>query len=124
MPLGHRRSQRNRLADHRRKAIAADVARARAPAAGPAVQPSPSTVKPTTVTVTRRPGRKSEGRLIRIDDFLVTLLTPRACSARSPAKPTIAEGRNPRSAPAAQRTAAKYTDKDIHDVTAYLVTVK
>jgi mono/diheme cytochrome c family protein len=81
-------------------------------------------VPPTTVTVTLASGQKIAGRLGRIDDFLVTL--------------TDAEGRL-RSFP---RTGDKpqveihepmqphldllpvYTDREIHDVTAYLVTLK
>jgi cytochrome c oxidase cbb3-type subunit III len=82
------------------------------------------TAKPTTVTVTLANNQKVEGSLVRIDDFLVTL--------------TLADGR--------QRTIKRdgdtpkvefkdpyqahrdlypvYTDANIHDLTAYLVTLK
>jgi len=82
------------------------------------------TTRPTTVTVTMANGQKVQGNLVRIDDFLVTL--------------TLADGR--------QRTIRRdgdvpkveirdpyqphkdlypvYTDTNIHDVTAYLVTLK
>jgi mono/diheme cytochrome c family protein/small nuclear ribonucleoprotein (snRNP)-like protein len=82
------------------------------------------TSRPTTVTVTLANNQKVEGTLVRIDDFLVTL--------------TLADGR--------QRTIKRdndtprvelkdpyqthkdlypaYTDTNIHDLTAYLVTLK
>ena len=36
-------------------------------------QPSPVNVPPTTATVTLASGQKVEGRLVRIDDFIVTV---------------------------------------------------
>ena len=80
--------------------------------------------KPVTAVVTTRDGQRIEGRLDRIDDFLVTL--------------TLADGTQKTftrsgNVPAIQITdplaghkqlLTKYTDKDIHDVTAYLVTLK
>ena len=80
--------------------------------------------KPVTATVTTADGQKVEGRLDRIDDFSVTL--------------TLADGtqrtfRRTGNTPAVQITDPleghrqlwrKLTDKDIHDVTAYLVTLK
>ena len=81
-------------------------------------------VPPTTVTVTLASGQKAEGRLGRIDDFLVTL--------------TDAEGKLPSFPRKGDKPRVEvhdpmqphldllpvYTDKDIHDVTAYLVTLK
>jgi mono/diheme cytochrome c family protein len=79
---------------------------------------------PTTVTVTLPLGQKAEGTLVRIDDFLITLTdsdgTPRTFRR---------DGDNPRVEihdPIQPHKALLpvYTDKDIHDVTAYLVTLK
>jgi cytochrome c oxidase cbb3-type subunit 3 len=78
----------------------------------------------TTAVVTTADGQRFEGRLDRIDDFLVTI--------------TLADGtsktfRRAGNTPAIQITDPlaghkqlwlKLTDKDIHDVTAYLVTLK
>ncbi len=84
----------------------------------------PRTPKPVTVTVTLRDGQKVEGRLDRIDDFMVVLTqvdgTPRSFR-RSGAVPQVQitdplEGH--------KKLLVKYTDKDIHDVTAHLVTLK
>ena len=78
----------------------------------------------TTVTVTTAQGRRVEGRLDRIDDFLV-VLTPADGVQRSFTRvgdvPRVdihdpLEGH--------RKLLPVYTDKDIHDVTAYLVTVK
>jgi len=87
-------------------------------AAGPARVP-----KPVTVTVTAD-GQRYEGRLDRIDDFIVSL---------TQADGTPKTFRRNGNVPAVQITdpldahkkmLVKYTDKDIHDVTAYLVTLK
>jgi len=81
-------------------------------------------VPPTTVTVTPARGPKVEGRLGRIDDFIVTLTeadgtqrtfrrdgdTPRV-EIHDPLKPH-------------KDLLRIYTDKDIHNLTAYLVTLK
>jgi cytochrome c oxidase cbb3-type subunit 3 len=91
---------------------------------GYGARPAATRVPPTTVSVTSPSGQRVEGRLNRIDDFFVTL--------------TDADG--------AQRTFARegdtvkvevhdplqphrdllgtYRDKDIHNLTAYLVTLK
>jgi cytochrome c oxidase cbb3-type subunit 3 len=87
-------------------------------------QQAPRVPKPVTAVVTTADGQKHEGRLDRIDDFIVTI--------------TMADGltrtfRRSGGVPAVQITdpldghkklLVKYTDKDIHDVTAYLVTLK
>ena len=88
-------------------------------AGGPARVP-----KPVTVTVTTADGQRFEGRLDRIDDFIVTL---------TQADGTPKTFRRNGNVPAVQITdpldahkkmLVKYTDKDMHDVTAYLVTLK
>jgi cytochrome c oxidase cbb3-type subunit III len=80
--------------------------------------------KPITVVVTLPSGEKIEGDLVRIDDFLVTVRQ---------ADGTVRSGRRAGDVPKiaindplhAHRTLlAEYSDKDMHDVTAYLATLK
>jgi cytochrome c oxidase cbb3-type subunit 3 len=77
-----------------------------------------------TVSVTLQSGEKIEGRLIHVDDFLVTVGfedgTER--SIRREGDVPKVEIHNPMQAH--EDLMAVYTDKDIHDVTAYLVTLK
>jgi cytochrome c oxidase cbb3-type subunit III len=81
-------------------------------------------IPPTTVTVTMPNGQKIEGRLLRIDDFLVTL------SDANGNEQTIARNGNvPRvevhdPIEPHRELLRVYSDKDIHDVTAYLETLK
>jgi cytochrome c oxidase cbb3-type subunit 3 len=76
------------------------------------------------VTVTTATGQKVEGRLDRLDDFIVTL-TPADGVQRSFTRngdvPRI-EIQDPLAGH--KQLLPVYTDKDIHDVTAYLVTLK
>jgi cytochrome c oxidase cbb3-type subunit 3 len=76
------------------------------------------------VTVTPPSGERVEGRLVSVDDFLVVLTTAdgqrRSFARRGPVpRVEITD-------PMAVHTdlLAVYTDNDIHDVTAYLVTLK
>jgi cytochrome c oxidase cbb3-type subunit 3 len=77
-----------------------------------------------TVTVTPASGEKVQGRLVRIDDFLVVVGLPDGSTRsfrREDAVPKVdindpLEGH--------KKLLLTYTDKDIHDVTAYLVTLK
>ena len=77
-----------------------------------------------TATVTMASGQKVDGRLDRIDDFIVTL-TPADGVARSFTRngdvPKV-EIHDPLEGH--RKLLPVYTDKDIHDVTAYLVTLK
>jgi cytochrome c oxidase cbb3-type subunit 3 len=77
-----------------------------------------------TVTVTLKAGKKVEGRLLRLDDFLVSLVledgTVRSFS-RDGAIPKV-EVHNPLEPHI--KLLAEYTDKDMHNVTAYLATLK
>jgi cytochrome c oxidase cbb3-type subunit III len=77
-----------------------------------------------TVVVTPKSGPGVEGRLDRIDDFLV-VLTPsdgiQRSFRRDGADPKV-EIRDPLEGH--KKLLTEYTDKDIHDVTAYLVTLK
>jgi cytochrome c oxidase cbb3-type subunit 3 len=81
-------------------------------------------VPPTTVTVTLTNGEKVEGRLRRIDDFTVSLVqedgTPRSFRREGDTpKVEVHDPLKPH-----KDLLRTYTDKNIHDVTAYLVTVK
>jgi cytochrome c oxidase cbb3-type subunit III len=86
---------------------------------GPA--PNPRAV---TVTVTLASGEKAEGRLLRIDDFFVSLMeadgTVRSFT-RTGARPRV-DVRDPLEPHRALLSV--YTDKDMHDVTAFLATLK
>jgi cytochrome c oxidase cbb3-type subunit III len=91
---------------------------------GPPAGPSPVRVSPTMVSVTLASGETMQGRLGRIDDFIVTLTT-----ADGTFRSFRRVGDTPRvvvTDPLAPHKALlpKYTDKDIHDLTAWLVTVK
>ncbi len=80
--------------------------------------------KPVTVTVTQPNGSKAEGRLVRIDDFVVTMIgedgTARTFrrSGDTP-KVQVNDPLEPH-----RKLLTVYTDKDIHDLTAYLVTLQ
>ncbi len=77
-----------------------------------------------TVVVTTQNGQKVEGRLDRIDDFLVLLTTPEGVQrsfSRSGGVSSV-EVRDPMERH--RRMLATYSDSDIHNVTAYLVTLK
>ena len=87
------------------------------PAGGPAR-------KPVTVSVTMPSSEKVEGRLLRIDHFIVTL-----AEADGTIRSFRRDGDTPKVVvddPAEPHRAllATYTEKDIHDVTAFLVTLK
>ena len=77
-----------------------------------------------TVVVTQPSGQKIEGRLDRIDDFLVLMTTADGVQksiGRSGDVPKV-EVRDPLAEH--RRLLSVYTDRDIHNVTAYLVTLK
>jgi cytochrome c oxidase cbb3-type subunit 3 len=81
-------------------------------------------VQPVTVTVTMPSGQKIEGRLERIDDFLVTLVDADGLSRSirrdgDTPKVEIHDPLDPH-----KKLLGTYTDKDIHNLTAYLVTLK
>jgi cytochrome c oxidase cbb3-type subunit III len=86
--------------------------------------PPPVQVKPTTVTVTLPSGEKIEGKLDRIDDFVVGLTTAdgthRSFSTNGDTpKVEIHDPLQPH-----KDLLRVYADSDIHNVTAYLVTLK
>lgn len=86
--------------------------------------PPMTTRRETTVVVTLPTGQKYEGRLERIDDFMVTL-TQADGTARSFRRNGDVPKVDVRDPLEAHRNLLPiYTDKDIHDVTAYLAGVK
>jgi cytochrome c oxidase cbb3-type subunit 3 len=77
-----------------------------------------------TATITLRSGEKVEGRVIRSDEFIIALALADGTSRsfrRDGDVPRV-EIHNPREGHI--KLLPAYTDKDIHDVTAYLVTLK
>jgi cytochrome c oxidase cbb3-type subunit 3 len=85
---------------------------------------APSARRQVTVSVTQPDGQTVEGRLDRIDDFLVILTTAdgtqRSFSRRGDAPKVVVN--DPLAAH--RKLLPVYTDRDIHNVTAYLVTLK
>ena len=76
-----------------------------------------------TVTVTPASGARVEGRLVRIDDFLVSLIQDDGHAANVRAKWRRTEDRTaaiPREAH--RKLDPTLADKDMHNVTAYLWT--
>lgn len=105
--------------------IAGGAARGRGAAPLAVRRPPPMTTRREALVVVTLPsGLKFEGRLERIDDFLVALTeadgTPRSFR-RSGDVPKV-EVRDPLEAH--RKLLPEYTDKDIHDVTAYLAGLK
>jgi cytochrome c oxidase cbb3-type subunit III len=93
-------------------------------AAGRGAAPNAPNPRAVTAVVTLPSGEKVEGRLLRIDDFFVSLTladgTIRSFT-RQGARPRV-EVRDPLEPHRALLTV--YTDKDMHDVTAFLATLK
>ena len=91
---------------------------------GMAIASAGSKVPPVTVTVTLPGGEKAEGELGRIDDFIVSLT-----QADGTTRTFRRDGDTPKVEVHDPLQPHKdllpvYTDKNIHDVTAYLVTIK
>jgi hypothetical protein len=82
-----------------------------------------STPKPVTVTVTQVNGQTLEGTLIRLDDFFVSLRDAQGDHRTVRIVPGVKVVKND---PAAVHIEMldKYTDKNIHDVVAYLESLK
>jgi cytochrome c oxidase cbb3-type subunit III len=79
---------------------------------------------PVRATVTLASGQKFEGRVIRSDEFIIALTLEDGTSRsfrRDDNVPKV-EMHNPRDGH--MKLLPAYSDKDIHDVTAYLVTLK
>jgi YD repeat-containing protein len=85
---------------------------------------APAKTIPITVTVTPDNGAKVEGRLGRIDDFIVTLT-----QADGNTRTFRRDGDSPKvevhdPLQPHKELLRVYSDKDIHDITAYLVTIR
>jgi cytochrome c oxidase cbb3-type subunit III len=85
---------------------------------------APGSRRTVTATITQASGESVEGSLVRIDDFLVTIAladgTTRTFRREGDVpKVDVHDPMKPH-----RDLLAVYTDKDIHDVTAYLVTLK
>jgi mono/diheme cytochrome c family protein len=95
-----------------------------APGGGGRGQAAPANVPPTTVTVTLASGQKAQGRLVRLDDFTVTLTESDGATRsfrRNGDTPKV-EVHDPLEPH--RQLLPVYTDQDIHNLTAYLVTLK
>ena len=79
---------------------------------------------PVTVTVTTADGQRYEGRLDRIDDFIVTLTQADGVPKTFRRNGDVPAVQITDPLDAHKKMLVKYTDKDMHDVTAYLVTLK
>ncbi len=83
-----------------------------------------TSARTVTATLSLPSGETVEGKLVRIDDFLVTLALPDGSQKtfrRSGETPNVVI-HDPLKTH--RDLLSQYTDKDIHDVTAYLVTLK
>ena len=85
--------------------------------------PPPARPRPPTATVTLPSGEKIQGQLERVDDFVVALKTSaggrRSFRVASGVQVSIADPLQPH-----RDLLRRYKDADIHNVTAYLVTLK
>src|SRR5262249_46329929 len=87
-------------------------------AASPVVPPAP------TATVTLPSGERIDGKIERMDDFMISLVTADGShrSVRIDSDGVKVDVRDPLQQH--REMLRVYTDKDIHNVTAYLVTLK
>jgi cytochrome c oxidase cbb3-type subunit 3 len=83
-----------------------------------------TTVRPTTVTVTLASGEKVEGVLDRLDDFVVSLTTAAGAhrSFRTDGDAPKVDVHDPLQPHL--ELLRRYSDTDIHNVTAFLATLK
>jgi cytochrome c oxidase cbb3-type subunit 3 len=77
-----------------------------------------------TVTITQPSGEKLEGPLLRIDDFLVTVALADGTSRTIRREGDVPKVEVHDPMQAHRDLLQVYTDKDMHDVTSYLVTLK
>ena len=102
--------------------LPAGMARRGPPGGGPAeVQLN---VPPVTATVTQANGKKITGRLDSIDDFYVAVITEDGMTHRFTRLNDVPSVVIHDPLEAHRALLRKYDDKDIHDITAYLVTLK
>jgi cytochrome c oxidase cbb3-type subunit III len=79
---------------------------------------------PTTVTVTPSSGPKTEGRLVRIDDFIVTLIDSDGIQRTFRRDGDVPKVELHDALKPHRDLLPTYTDRDIHNLTSYLVTLK
>lgn len=79
---------------------------------------------PTRVTVTDAAGRTFGGELVRYDDFLVALRRPDGTQRSFSRRGGVPKVEIHEPFRAHKELLAKYTDADIHDVTAYLASLR
>ena len=85
--------------------------------------PAPARARPPTVTVTLPSGQKFDGELERVDDFVVALKT--ADGSRHAFRTTDGTKVDVKDPLVAHRELlSTYTDAEIHNITACLVTLK
>src|ERR1035438_8769597 len=90
---------------------------------GPTVS-APGSRRTITVTITEPSGESVEGPLVRIDDFLVTVALADGTSRTFRREGDVPKVDVHDPMKTHRDLLAVYTDKDMHDVTAYLVTLK
>jgi cytochrome c oxidase cbb3-type subunit 3 len=85
---------------------------------------APGSRRTITVTIAQPSGESLEGRLVRIDDFLVTVALADGSlrTLRRDGEVPKVEVHDPMKPH--KDLVTQYTDKEMHDVTAYLVTLK
>ena len=90
---------------------------------GRGASPAANRVRPATATITLRTGERFEGRLARIDEFVVSVVDGDGItrSFRRDGESPFVEVHDPLERH--KTLLREYTDKDIHDVTAYLMTL-
>ena len=82
----------------------------------------PARARPPTAIVTLPSGQKYEGEVERADDFFVALRTPDGRRAFPISDGVRVEVKDP--LVAHRELLPTYADAEIHDITAYLVTMK
>jgi cytochrome c oxidase cbb3-type subunit 3 len=85
---------------------------------------APANIPPTTVTVILPNGQKVEGTLVAIDEFTVTLQTADGGERSFKLDGGVAKVHVHDPLQAHRDLLPKYTDSEIHNLTAYLVTLK
>jgi cytochrome c oxidase cbb3-type subunit 3 len=85
---------------------------------------APGAPRPVTVAVTLANGQRVEGRLERIDDFALTLTQADGTQRTFRRTGNVPQVQITDPLAGHKQLLPKYTDNDIHDVTAYLVTLK
>jgi cytochrome c oxidase cbb3-type subunit 3 len=77
-----------------------------------------------TAAITQPSGEKVEGRLVRIDDFIVVIGMPDGSTRSFRRDGDVPKVQVSDPLEGHKKLLLSYTDKDMHDVTAYLVTLK